>query len=312
MNKNYTNKVIQGDAVTMLDNLDRNSIDLFLSDIPYGICLDDWDVLHANTNSALLGMSPANQKAKNGFKRRGKPIRGWSSADRNIAKEYQDWCSSWSVKIYPLMKEGASIFLFAGRRFLPRAIIALEDSGFILRDILAWVKPCAHHRAQSLSNLLQKRNLPELAQEWTGWRLGNLAPKFEPIAWLFKPYKRTIIDNVLDNRLGGMNVAACSVNGKSPTNILEIGFLKGEKTLHEAQKPLELIKYLIQLVTKEGQVVLDPFIGSGTTAVACTILKRQYIGFEISKEYCKIAEHRLQESKFDNSKPKRHEAYSLF
>ena len=49
--------------------------------------LDDWDVLHDNTNSALLGQSPA-QAGKSAFKRRGKPINGWSQADRNIGREY--------------------------------------------------------------------------------------------------------------------------------------------------------------------------------------------------------------------------------
>ena len=91
MNKKYLDKIILGDCMDYFSNLADNSIDLFLSDIPYGICLDDWDVLHNNTNSALLGTSPA-QKNKTAFKRRGKPINGWSQADRNIGKEYQNWC----------------------------------------------------------------------------------------------------------------------------------------------------------------------------------------------------------------------------
>ena len=91
MNKRYLNKIVNDDCRNHFTEIEANSIDLFLSDIPYGIGLNDWDVLHNNTNSALLG-APASRK--NGFKRRGKPINGWSSADRNIGKEYQEWCLS--------------------------------------------------------------------------------------------------------------------------------------------------------------------------------------------------------------------------
>lgn len=287
-------KIICGDARIILEKIKPNSIDLVLSDIPYGIALDEWDVLHANTNSALLGKSPA-QEGKNAFKRRGKPINGWSSADRNISKEYQDWCFSWSKKLFPIMKEGGSLFIFGARRTLHRATIALEESGFLLRDVLAWEKPCAHHRAQAISGILEKRGLKDEAKKWKGWKLGNLAPKYEPIAWFFKPYHVTITDNVLKNELGAMNIDECLVNGKSPSNILKFGFDKGEGGLHEAQKPIALLEYIIKLTTRENQVVLDPFIGSGSTLVAAKNMNRRYIGFDTSEKYCEIAKNRISE-----------------
>ncbi|MEI7512338.1 MAG: transcriptional repressor LexA [Candidatus Uhrbacteria bacterium] len=289
------NQIICGDAIKQLDRIKQDSIHLVLSDIPYGIALDEWDVLHANTNSALLGQSPA-QVGKNAFKRRGKPINGWSSADRNIPREYQDWCYSWAHKLFPLVKEGGSLFIFGARRTLHRALAAFEESGFLVRDVLAWEKPCAHHRAQPISGVLEKRGLKQEAAEWEGWKLGNLAPKYEPVAWLFKPYQLTITDNVLKNRVGAMNVDACLIDGKSPSNILRFGFSKNEGGLHEAQKPVELLEYLIKLVTKEGQTVLDPFLGSGSTAVAAKNLNRKYIGFELSEKYCEITKDRLSTS----------------
>jgi len=216
MNQDYINKITLGDCRDFLPLLDKNSIDLFLSDIPYGINLDDWDVLHNNTNSALLGESPA-QKGKSAFKKRGKPINGWSSADRNIGKEYETWCFSWSEMLFPLMKEGASLFVFGGRRTLHRVINSFENSGFLLKDVLAWKKKSAHHRAQRISNVFKNRNLTEEAIKWEGWRLGNLAPIYEPIAWFFKPYKHTITDNILQNGVGAINTAVCDEYGISPT-----------------------------------------------------------------------------------------------
>ena len=107
-NIHYKNSIINKDCFEVLPNISPNSIDLFLSDIPYGINLDEWDVLHKNTNSALLGASPA-QQGKSGFKKRGKPINGWNNDDRNINKEYEEWCFSWGLMLYDIMKEEHSI-----------------------------------------------------------------------------------------------------------------------------------------------------------------------------------------------------------
>ena len=53
------NEILNGDSVKLIKTLSDNSVHLILSDIPYGISFEDWDVLHSNTNSALLGSSPA-------------------------------------------------------------------------------------------------------------------------------------------------------------------------------------------------------------------------------------------------------------
>ncbi len=294
MNENYLDRITLADCRAHLPLLGNNSIDLFLSDIPYGINLDDWDVLHNNTNSALLGQSPA-QVGKSAFKRRGKPINGWAQADRNIGREYEAWCKSWSLMIWPKMKSGASLFVFGARRTIHHVINAFEDSGFLLKDILAWKKHSAHHRAQRVSIVFERRGLKDAAETWRGWRLGNLAPIYEPIAWFIKPYRigGTIADNVLEHGVGAINIAECQINGSNPTNLLEFGFQKDEPRIHEAQKPIKLIEFLIKLTTKEGQVVLDPFMGSGTTAVAAKRLKRHFIGFEIVPEYYEKAIERL-------------------
>ena len=293
-NENYLDRITLGDCREHLSLLSDDTVELLLSDIPYGISHDDWDVLHSNTNRALLGQSPA-QIGKSGFKRRGKPINGWSQADRNMGQEYETWCRSWVQDVFPKMKSGASVFIFGARRTIHRVVNAFEDRGFLLKDVLAWKKDSAHHRAQRLSIVFDRRGLKIAADEWRGWRVGNLAPIYEPIAWFVKPYRigGTIADNVLEHGVGAMNIEQCRIYGTDPTNVLEFSFQRGEERIHEAQKPVRLIEFLIRLTTRENQTVLDPFMGSGTTAVAARRVKRHFIGFEVVPEFVAAAKQRL-------------------
>ena len=68
-----------------------------------------------------------------------------------------------------------------------------------------------------------------------------------------------------------------------PTSVLE--FNKESDTFHPTQKPVELIQYLIRTYSNEGDTILDNCMGSGTTAIACIREKRNFIGFELNKEY---------------------------
>jgi site-specific DNA-methyltransferase (adenine-specific) len=79
-------------------------------------------------------------------------------------------------------------------------------------------------------------------------------------------------------------------------DILE--FKTPSNKVHPTQKPVELIKYLIS--PEDGQLILDPFMGSGTTAIACKELGRDFIGFEINKDYLDIANKRLEQSTLNN------------
>src|SRR6185436_2678369 len=101
-------RLLAGDCVQLLATFAASSVDLTLSDMPYGISLAEWDVLHSNTNSALGGQSPAQKTMGPRFKRRGKPINGWSKADLDRPKEYEDWCFSWATQLARVMRPGGS------------------------------------------------------------------------------------------------------------------------------------------------------------------------------------------------------------
>jgi len=297
--EDYINKILNEDSIKGIKKLSDNSIHLILSDIPYGIGVEDWDVLHNNTNSAYLGTSPGQEKAGSVFKKRGKPINGWSEADREIPKQYYKWCSSWASEWLRVMKPGGSVFIFAGRRYAHRCISSLEDAGFSFKDMFAWMRQKAPHRAQRISVVYDKRGDIKSSQNWEGWRVGNLRPTFEPVLWFTKPYKigTTITDNVLFHCVGAFNESAFMKYEKSPDNILTNRFMPGESGCHLTQKPIKLMQSLIELVTQEEQIVLDPFCGSGSTLIAAKLLNRKFIGYEINKEYYSVAEKRLKEKK---------------
>ena len=294
-------KIILGDSTEILKSIPAASIHAIISDIPYGIGCDEWDVLHNNRNTAYGGASSAQLAAKGLFRRRGKPLNGWSEADKQIPAEYQNWCAMWAGDWVRVLKPGGSCFVFAGRRYAHRCVVALEDAGFTFKDMLSWEKDKAPHRAQRLSAIYKRRNDEFNERRWTGWRVANLRPLFEPILWFQKPYKTggTIADNVLENEVGAWNEnALIRYNLHTETrevfsNINKIRTSTEDHGKHVAQKPLELMELLISLVTMEGQTVMDPFMGSGATCVAAQKLNRHYIGIDIDPKSVHIAKERL-------------------
>lgn len=295
------NSIICGNSIDEIKNISDNSIHAIISDIPYGIGYDDWDILHNNTNSALGGQSKAQNEAGAIFKRRGKPLNGWSEADKQIPLEYQLWCESWASDWLRVLKPGASCFIFAGRRFSHRCIVALENAGFTFKDMIAWEKNKAPHRAQRVSAIFERRKDTDNEEKWQGWRVANLRPIFEPILWFQKPYKvgGTLADNIVENELGAWNEEALQKyslhNGSSSANMIKVITDSDDSGKHITQKPLKLMELLVELVTIQGQVVLDPFAGSGTVCVAAKNLNRQYIGIEADQNYVEIANQRLSQ-----------------
>lgn len=292
-----------GDCRNLIQDIGNETIDLIASDIPYGISMDSWDVLHNNKNSALLGSSPAQEKKGTIFKSRGKPLNGWSEEDKKIPLEYYTWVSSWVKDWYRVLKPGASTFVFAGRRLAHRCISAFEDNGFIYKDMIAWNKMKAAHRAQHVSCVFDRRGDYLSAQKWQDWKLGNLRPIFEPILWFMKPYKigRTLADNIIEQSLGAYNEKILTKYKQESNNMFCFSSQKNDTGLHPTQKPLALMSLLIELTTIEGQTILDPFAGSGTTLIAASQLNRHFIGFENCQEYYNIALKRLEIEKSQNN-----------
>lgn len=190
--------------------------------------------------------------------------------------------------------------IFAGRRLVHRCVCAMEDAGFSLKDNLAWIHTHAPHRAQRISTVYERRGDTSSAKEWDGWRIGNLRPVYEPILWFIKPYKigSTIADDTLKHGMGAYNEKAFLRYVYEPENIIKYGMNKGEGGLHPTQKSVKLMQALVELTTRKGQLVLDPFAGSGSTLVAARNLGRHYVGFESNPEYVETCRKRLDSDIF--------------
>lgn len=95
----------------------------------------------------------------------------------------------------------------------------------------------------------------------------------------------------IDRKVGTLKSITVGMNEKS---IIEIGRVGRTSLIHPTQKPVELIERLLMCVTEENDTVLDCFVGSGSTPIACINQKCNYIGFEIDKEYYELAKERIE------------------
>lgn len=88
--------------------------------------------------------------------------------------------------------------------------------------------------------------------------------------------------------------SALSWNGKGKRGLYKFGVCRGEeRTEHPTQKPLALMRALVEDFTNPGDLVLDPFAGSGSTGVACRMLKRDFLGWELQRKFFDIACRRI-------------------
>lgn len=101
-------------------------------------------------------------------------------------------------------------------------------------------------------------------------------------------------DNILHNYKNGENDNYKEYDKKHPISILQFNTVAKNK-FHQTQKPVELLKYLIETYTQDGEVILDNCMGSGSTGVAALNIGRKFIGIELESQYFEIAKNRIQD-----------------
>lgn len=137
--------------------------------------------------------------------------------------------------------------------------------------------------------------------DWGGSTSSRFCSRYEYV-FFFSKHKKNYTFNLDDVKIPALNFRPDRYKSqlKNPSDVWKISLVSGnavERTDHPAQYPEELIERIIKVGTNPGDVVLDPFMGSGTTAVVAKQLNRHFIGYDTNSGYIKIAEERLENIK---------------
>jgi len=298
------NQIIWGDAMKVLDNIKDSTIDLVLTDPPYFL-----DKLDNNWNPKVVSSTKCHYAVKS--------LPAGMRFDREQGKRFYKWYLEISKKLYRVIKPGGFFFSFSSPRLYHRMASAVDDTGFLIRDCFIWLYTQNQVKAMSLDHFIDKLNADgktkdRLKKKLNGWKTPQIKSCFEPIIMAQKQPEGTFLKNILKYNVGLFNTKVKIGQNMFPSNILTVEkidevidkyFLlskptkeeKGEYNPHKTVKPLKICEYIIQLSTfSDDAIILDPFVGSGTTAIAAKRLGKRFIGIDSNREYVNIALRRLK------------------
>lgn len=292
------NTIVLGDCFDVFKDLDNDSIACCITDPPYnyefiGRTWDDKEISRRidrakESKSTLVKNIPYGSGLAGGVRNA-----KWYEKNRNNILEYQSWIEAWGNALFRVMKPGALALIFNSTRTVAHIQVALENAGFYARDIIVWRRNSGIPKGINVAKKLEKMG-DSNAQDWSGWH-SCLRNEWEAIAVVQKPLINNYIET-LEKYHVGLFQAKETVGFQS--NIIEN--IKREVlddfNTHPTVKPLELMEKLIRLTVPKGygNIVLDPFAGSGTTLVAAQKMGVDYLGIEINQEYVDIANKRLE------------------
>ena len=283
--------IIHGDCLEKLKEIESLSIHLVVADPPY----------------FLDGLDAGWEKGKSGARRNTGSVGGLPVGmkfDPKQGKRLQSFIGGVGNLLFPVMLPGAFGVFFSQPRLAHRMATGLEDAGFEIRDLLAWhFTKRAQFKAFSMDHFVDRMDKTEqekikIKRELRGRKTPQLRPQFEAMILIQKPRGGTFVNNWLEHETGLIDASASLVSGFSPSSVMLVEKpSRQDYNEHLTVKPVKLIEHLIKLFSTPGQVVLDPFLGSGTTAVASKNTRRSCVGIEINKDYIEIAESRLKENR---------------
>jgi DNA modification methylase len=240
-----------------------------------GDCVEELKKLPENSIDLIFADPPYNMQLKNALYRpNNTKVNGVDDAwDRfSSFAEYDEFCAAWLGECRRVLKDTGSIWVIGSYHNIFRVGNIMLNLGFWILNDVTW------HKTNPMPNFLGKR----------------FTNATETLLWCAKgeAYKKYTFNHKIMKRYNG---------GKQMTSVWRIGLCTGEERLkgengekaHSTQKPEELLKRVILSTTRPGDVVLDPFFGTGTTGAAAKKLKRSYIGIEKEPEYIALAEKRI-------------------
>ena len=270
-----------------IKTLPDDSVNLVLMDPPYFI--DKMDDL----------WSP--EKLKQGVEKAGvvggMPV--GMAFDPRQGRRLQEFMYEVSVQLMRVLVAGGLLVSFMSPRLYHRMAVAIEDAGFEIRDQVIWLHAGGQGKAFTMNHFVEKMDLTReekdaLIASMAGGKTPQLRPMFESIAVVQKPKEGTFVENWEKWR-------TCLIwpdfPGGQQTPVFECPKPRSRKTIdHLTIKPVPLMERLLRVFSIEGHTVLDPFMGSGTTGVACVSTRRNFIGFEKDGEHFDLAKTRVDEA----------------
>lgn len=184
--------------------------------------------------------------------------------------DYMDFTRKWIKAADRVLSPQGSIIVCSSFHSIGEVIIALKELDYKFINLITWKK------VNPMPNITKRM----------------LTHSTEFIVWFAKSKGWTFNYNDMKKYN----------KGKQLQDVWEFPVLQGAERVkgangraaHPTQKPLALFRRLVEMASKEGDVILDPFVGSGTTSVACQELNRKWIGIDNKEEYIKIADERIK------------------
>ena len=206
---------------------------------------------------------------------------------------YEDWLDSWILKCVPLLKPTASVYICGDWRS-SAAIQHVGSKYFKLQNRITWEREKGRGARQNWKNTAEDIWYFTVSDDFT-FNLNAVKMRRKVLA----PYKENSSPKDWKAEKEG------NFRDTHPSNIwtdISVPFWSmPENTDHPTQKPEKLLAKIILASTNTGDLILDPFAGSGTTAVAAKKLGRDFIAFESDEQYCLLAQKRLEMAETDRS-----------
>ena len=277
--------LFNANSLSKLKDISDNSVDCIITDPPYFIdgMGDNWNVDKLEEKaqkSKVVGSMPVGMKF-----------------DPQQGIDLQNFMEQISKEAYRILKPGGFYLSFSQARLYHRMAIAIENCGFEIRDMFVWKRE-GQAKAFSQDHFVKKMNISDeekeqILQSLNGRKTPQLKPQIEPIVLAQKPKEGTFVQNWLKYQVGLVDTTV-SLDGNFPGTVMEVPKEKDKTIKHFTVKPVKLIEHLIKLFSSEGAVICDPFLGSGTTGIACLNTGRNFIGIELHPEYYQMAKERIE------------------
>ncbi len=252
-------------------------MEIYLNKIVKGDCLEVLKNIPDNSVDMTFADPPFNLKKKyNGYK------------DSLEFKDYIDWCDEWIEEMVRITKPTGSIFVHNIPKWLSYYVKLLNEHANF-KHWIAWYAPTS-----PMGKSLQPAHY--------GVLFYVKDPKKTKIYEIRMPHERERKSDYLRKDYGGKKAGLHPFGPLVSDVWTDIHRIKHNKYRdeHPCQLPIPLLERLILMTTDEGDIVLDPFVGTGTTAVAAKKLGRKYIGFDLNDEYKRISESNLKKIKSDS------------